>query len=66
MKVMYDEPSPSSTISEPVVRVPRNRQENRLYKREFIDDNNVHLAYFNFRILWPVTAISVTMYTCFI
>ncbi|CAJ0597683.1 unnamed protein product [Cylicocyclus nassatus] len=58
--------SPSNSIDvKPLVKVPRNREENRLYKRDFIDDNNVHLSYFNFRIFWPVAIFSVTMYTCF-
>ncbi|KAL6727036.1 hypothetical protein Aduo_008951 [Ancylostoma duodenale] len=64
---MDDEPSPSHVAEEgPLVKVPKNQRENRLYKEGFVDDNNVHLSYFNFRILWPVIAFSVVMYAFFI
>ncbi|EYB80881.1 hypothetical protein Y032_0398g735 [Ancylostoma ceylanicum] len=64
---MDDEPSPSHTVVKgPIIKVPRNQRENRLYKQDFVDDNNVHLSYFNFRILWPVMALSVFMYAFFI
>ncbi|RCN47722.1 hypothetical protein ANCCAN_06186, partial [Ancylostoma caninum] len=64
---MDDEPSPSHIVEEgPIVKIPKNKRENRLYKEGFVDDNNVHLSYFNFRILWPVMALSAVMYAFFI
>ncbi|KAL6727040.1 hypothetical protein Aduo_008955 [Ancylostoma duodenale] len=47
------------------VRVPRSRQENKSLKKGFVDDNNEHLSYFNFPVLWPATACAVFCTTLF-
>ncbi|KAK6742901.1 hypothetical protein RB195_010270 [Necator americanus] len=64
--VMNDETCPSQPTVKQIVKIPRNRLENRLYKQGLVDDNNVHLSYFNFRVLWPALALSVTMYALFL
>ncbi|ETN83750.1 hypothetical protein RB195_010270 [Necator americanus] len=63
---MNDETCPSQPTVKQIVKIPRNRLENRLYKQGLVDDNNVHLSYFNFRVLWPALALSVTMYALFL
>ncbi|RCN47719.1 hypothetical protein ANCCAN_06183 [Ancylostoma caninum] len=47
------------------VRVPRSRRENKSLKEGFVDDNNEHLSYFNFPVLWPATACALFCTTVF-
>ncbi|KAK5980822.1 hypothetical protein GCK32_011683 [Trichostrongylus colubriformis] len=54
---------PSKNFS---VEVPKTKEENRLLKEGFVDDNNEHLAYFNFRIIWPLLALTISVYLFFI
>lgn len=41
------------------IKKPRSRDENRLLKVGFVDDNNEHLSYFTFSIIWPAAACAV-------
>ncbi|KAK6049252.1 hypothetical protein COOONC_13243 [Cooperia oncophora] len=47
------------------VQVPKTKQQSRILKQGFADDNNEHLAYFHFRIIWPILAFTVYIYTIF-
>ncbi|KAI1730882.1 frag1/DRAM/Sfk1 family domain-containing protein [Ditylenchus destructor] len=52
----------TTTLGVQQVKVPRNKQENRILKEGFEEDDNEDIAYLNFRIIWPVgitTIVSV-------
>ncbi|PIO66969.1 hypothetical protein TELCIR_11301 [Teladorsagia circumcincta] len=63
---MHDFPSPSNFKDRSRVKVPKTKEENRILKQGYTDHNNDHLAYFNFRIIWPTLALTISVYAFFI
>uniref|UniRef100_A0A914D6G7 CWH43-like N-terminal domain-containing protein n=1 Tax=Acrobeloides nanus TaxID=290746 RepID=A0A914D6G7_9BILA len=43
----------------PKIKVPKNSQENRTLKEGLIEDDNDDIAYLNFQLIWPVSAMSL-------
>ncbi|KAK6030240.1 hypothetical protein OSTOST_03633 [Ostertagia ostertagi] len=59
-------PSKLTFTRRSVFKVPKSKEENRILKQGYTDDNNEHLAYFNFRIIWPTLALTISIYAFFI
>ncbi|WKX98156.1 hypothetical protein Q1695_013666 [Nippostrongylus brasiliensis] len=62
---MADHETSISTSNVCLVKVPRTKEECRRYKEGFNDDNNEHLSYFDFRVIWPTVGVAICAYLCF-
>ncbi|XGW18098.1 hypothetical protein V3C99_002590 [Haemonchus contortus] len=58
-------PPPSYSEVRPIIQVPKTKQENRLLKSGFVDDNNEHLSYFKFQLIWPFLVFTISLYAFF-